>query len=219
MYETIHREQSWLQYSKVHQRWRQEAIYYTDLEAPSCQMNRNWPYRYTDYNTAFAENRSLSESVQSPTHIECSSVFPSQETGTDAISSSHAKFKQFFMFFFLFLIYNFSCEGSFSFGQSSKHLSADHLRCDHRRFNMATSVGLVSYILEALGPRGELLTANEFSRATLCATCENRDTKLHKLIFACHNLACKPPQNASTRTTLGHFQTVRLRANSGQTES
>ena len=85
-----------MQYSKVHQRWRQEAIHYTVLEAPSCQMNRNllyryrnltnryrnWPYRYTDYSTPFAENRSLSESMQSPTHTECSTVFPSQETGT-----------------------------------------------------------------------------------------------------------------------------------------
>ena len=44
------------------------------------------------------DNRSLSHSTQSPTHIECSSVFPSQETGTDTFSSSHAKFKQFFMF-------------------------------------------------------------------------------------------------------------------------
>ena len=60
--------------------------------------------------------------------------------------------------------------------------------------------------------------ANEFSRATLCATCENRVTKLHKPDFTCHNLACKPPRNARTRTTLGHFETVRLRANSGRTE-
>ena len=52
----------------------------------------------------FAENRSLLESMQSPTHIECSSVFPSQETGTlYTFSSSHAKFKLFF-FFFLFSI-------------------------------------------------------------------------------------------------------------------
>ena len=110
--ETIHWEQSWLQYSKVHHRWRQEAIHYTLLEALSCQMNRdrpyrcrtltcqyrNWPCRYTDHSTPFAENRSLSESMQSPTHIECSSVFPSQETGTDTFSSSHPKFKQFFFF-------------------------------------------------------------------------------------------------------------------------
>ena len=94
----------------VHQRWGQEAIHYTVLEAPSCQMNRNWlyryrnwryryhnwpyrhcnwpyrfrnwpyrhrnwPYRYSDYSTPFAVNRYLSESMQLPTHIECSSGF------------------------------------------------------------------------------------------------------------------------------------------------
>ena len=110
VYETIHWEKSWLQSSKVHQRWRQEAIHYTVLEAPSCQMNRNWPYRYrncpyryrnclyryTDYSTPFAVNPSLSESMQSPKHIECSSVFPSQETGTNTFSSSQAKFQQLF---------------------------------------------------------------------------------------------------------------------------
>ena len=51
-----------------------------------------------------------------------------------------------------------SCEGSFLFDQSSKRLSADRLRCEHRRFCMVTSVGLVSYIFADQGPRGELLT-------------------------------------------------------------
>ena len=60
--------------------------------------------------------------------------------------------------------------------------------------------------------------ANKFSCATLYAACENHATKLHKPIFSCHNLACKPPQNACMRTTLGHFQTARLQINSGQTE-
>ena len=44
----------------------------------------------------FAVNQSLSESMQSATHIECSSVFPFQETRTDTFSLSHAKFHQFF---------------------------------------------------------------------------------------------------------------------------
>ena len=62
--------------------------------------------------------------------------------------------------------------------------------------------------------------ANEFSRATLSATCENHVTKLHKpIIFACHNLACKRPPSARTCATLGYFQTVCLRASSRQTES
>ena len=73
----------------------------------------------------------------------------------------------------VFPFFQFSCEGSFFFGQSSKRLSADHLRCEHRRFYMVTSVGLVPYILADLGPRGVLLTKQTsflFSRATLCAT-------------------------------------------------
>ena len=57
---------------------------------------RNWPCRYTDYSMPFAVNRSLSVSMQSPTHIECSSVFPFQETGTNTFSSSQARFQQFF---------------------------------------------------------------------------------------------------------------------------
>ena len=52
---------------------------------------------------------------------------------------------------------NFFCKGSFFFGQYSKCLSADCLRCERRRFYKVTSVGLVSYILADLGPRGELL--------------------------------------------------------------
>ena len=57
-----------------------------------------------------------------------------------------------------FSLINFSCEGSFFFGQSSKRLSANHLRCEHRRFYKVTSVGLVLYILADLGPHGKLLT-------------------------------------------------------------
>ena len=51
-----------------------------------------------------------------------------------------------------------SCEGSFFFGQSSKRLSADRLRCEHRCFYMVTSIGLVLYILTDLGLHGKLLT-------------------------------------------------------------
>ena len=35
--------------------------------------------------------------MQSPTHIECSLVFPSQETGTNTFSLSRGKFKQSFL--------------------------------------------------------------------------------------------------------------------------
>ena len=60
---------------------------------------------------------------------------------------------------------------------------------------------------------------NKFSHATLCTAFENHITKLHKLIFTCHNLACKPPWNICLHMTPGHFQTVHLQANSRQTES
>ena len=77
------------------------------------------------------------------------------------------------------LFFNFSREGSYFFGQSSKHLSADHHRCEHRDFYKVSSVGLVSYILADQRPRGELLTKQtSFFRATLCVTCENRITKI-----------------------------------------
>ena len=86
---------------------------------------RNWSYRYTDYSTSFVVNQSLSEFMKSLTHIDCSSGFLSQETGTDtflwAMQSSSS-----------FSLYQFLLQGSFFFGQSSKSLSADHLRCEHK---------------------------------------------------------------------------------------
>ena len=137
------------------------------------------------YSTLFAVNRPLSESLQSPTHIECSSGFLSQETRTDTFSSSHVRSPNSSSLF------QFFCEGSFlsslfwggggrgegegGGGQSSKRLSGNRLRCEHRRFYMVTSVGLVSCILADLGPSGELLTKQT---SFLCAACENRITKL-----------------------------------------
>ena len=41
----------------------------------------------------------FNQSMLSPTHVECSSVFRSQETGTDKFPSIHAKFQQFFLLF------------------------------------------------------------------------------------------------------------------------
>ena len=50
--------------------------------------------------------------------------------------------------------------------------------------------------------------ANKFSYATLHVVWKNCTTKLHKFIFACHNLVCKPPWNARMHMTLSHLQTV-----------
>ena len=90
--------------------------------------------------------------MQLLTCIECSLGFLSQEIGTDTFSSSRAKFQQFF------IISISLARVAFSFSQSWKRLLADCLRCEHRRFNMTTSEGLVSYILADLGPHGDLLT-------------------------------------------------------------
>ena len=92
--------------------------------------------------TPFALNRSLSESVSSPIHVECSSGFLSKESGTGIFSSSHAKFHQF--------------------------------------FPLSVSA-MLAYSLVNL--RNVLPLADDFSRATLCAACENRVTKLHKPIL------------------------------------
>ena len=128
-------------------------------------MNRNWPYRYctwlyryADYSMRFTLNQSLSESMQVPTHIAWSSVFPSQETGTDTCSSSHAKFQQVFPLSISLARVAFSLvnlQNIFPLIASGVNTDA---RCEHRRFYMATSMRLVSYILTEIGPCGELLS-------------------------------------------------------------
>ena len=107
----------------------------------------------------------------------------------------------------------FCCEGNFFCGQSLKRLSADRLRCEHRRFYMVTSVKLVLYMYTRR-PRTAWRThkENKFSCAILWAACQNRVMKFRTHIFVCHNLTCKPPQNAHMHKTLGHFQTVSLPA-------
>ena len=96
-------------------------------------------------------NQSLSESLQSPTHIECSLVFLPKK-------SEPIHFLRAIRSCISFPFINFSCVDSFFFDQSSKHLSADHLRYEHGHSYMATSVGLVSYILADQGQRDELPT-------------------------------------------------------------
>ena len=116
------------------------------------------------------------------------------------LHSNHAKFYQFFPFI------NFSCEGSFFFSQPSKCLSADRLRCEHRRFYTCTYVGIVPfvpYIFAGLGPHGELLT----KRTSFLVQPSARLTRI--VLRNCQaNLACKSTRNPCVRATLGHFQTV-----------
>ena len=107
----------------------------------------------------------------------------------------------------VFLFINFSCKGSFFFGQSLKHLSADCPRCEHRCFYTATSNQTCSVLTRT--PRMPWRTshrAKEFSRSTLCAACKNRDTKLRTPIFTCHNLTCKPQQTQACARHEAIFQ-------------
>ena len=100
----------------------------------------------------------------------------------------------------VFPFINFSCQGSFFFGQSSKCLSADCLRCEHTYLQTWRTSH----------------KANKFSRVSPCMSCQNCVMKLRKPIFTCHYPLCKPPQKAHMHATLGHFQMDHLRANSGQ---
>ena len=101
----------------------------------------------------------------------------------------------------VFPLINFSCRGSFFFGQSSKHQTC-FVHTRRLRTMWWTSHN-----------------TDEFPHVNLCTACKNCPMKLRKPIFTCHNLACKPPQNACMHATQDHFQTVRFRGNSGQTES
>ena len=119
-------------------------MHYTVLEAPSCQMNRYWPYQYRNqlyrYRAVLVHTlqyafhgKWISTGVYAiTTHIESSSVFTSQETQTVPT---------------VFPFINFSCKGSFLFDQSSKRLTTDLLRCEHRHFYTITSVELLSLSL------------------------------------------------------------------------
>ena len=83
--------------------------------------------------------RSISDS---PHQNSC--FYPQMQTLTENLSSPISLHVHVFI--------NFSFEGSFFFGQSSKRLSADGLRYEHRRFYTVTSIGLVSCILADQGP-------------------------------------------------------------------
>ena len=78
--------------------------------------------------------------MQSPTHVECSSIFSFPRNRNQYIFFEPCEVPAVFPYF------SFSCKGSFFFGQSLKRLSG-RLRCEHRRFHMNTLVGLVSYAL------------------------------------------------------------------------
>ena len=127
-----------------------------------------------------------------------------------------------FISFFPYI--NFSCWGCLFFGQSSKLFFFFFFPLITSGVKTDASTWLLSS--DCFGhtrrPRTAWKTshkADKFSRAIQCTGCENRVMKLRKPIFACHKFARKPPQNALMRVTLGHFQTVRLQDNSGQTES
>ena len=144
-------------------------------------------------------------------------VLPFQETGTYIFSWSHAEFQQLFMFFPLSISL---ARIAFSLVNLQNIFQLIASGMNTRCFYMVTSVGLVLYMLADLGQHGELLTKRMIFLVQPSARLVRiAFMKLPKPIFDRHNFACKPPQNACMHTTLGHFQTVRLRTNSGQTES
>ena len=167
-------------------------------------------YRYTDYNTPFAVNRSLSLCSRGHTLSVPRFFLPKKSELIHFFQPCEAST--------VFACFNFSCEVNFFFRQSLKRLSADRLRCEHNASTWLLPSDLFRTYSQTLDCVANF-SQNKFSRATFCATCENRVTKLRKPIFACHNLAYKPPRNTRTRATQGDFQTLRLQANSGQTES
>ena len=94
VYEIMHWEQSWLQYVQrstptleaggnwyTTQCWKPcvvEALCRSQMDHNWLHQYHNWLYWYTDYSTPFTVNQSLSDyNMQSPTYIECYSVFPS----------------------------------------------------------------------------------------------------------------------------------------------
>ena len=139
-------------------------------------------------------------------------MFLSQETVTDTFFFEPCEVPALFPFT------NFSCEGSFSFGKSWKCLFADRLKCEHRHFDMATSVGLVSYILEDLGPHGELLTKQTSFLMQRYAQLAKIASWNFTSLFSPAAIRLQAPTNR-TCAALGHFQTICLYANSGQIES
>ena len=138
--------------------------------------------------------------MQSPTHTNCSLVFPSQETGTSTLSSSHVKFQLFFPSLARVAVSLVNLQEVFQ-------LIASGVNTD------------VSTWLHTRRSRTACWTshkANKFPCATLCVACENRVMKLCTPIFPCHNIVCKPQQNAHMCTTLGLFKMVRSQPTQGK---
>ena len=147
-------------------------------EAHSCQMICNWPYWYTTY--AFRGKSIFS--LYSLTHTGCSSAyFPGNGNRNIFFRACRVA----------------TTVHVLPFCPSSKHLSADRVRHEHRRFYMATSVKLILFILADLKDHMANLSQNKrvFSFNPLCSL-KNRLYQTPQPIFACYNLACKPPRNA-----------------------
>ena len=184
------------------------------LEAPSCQINRKWPYQYKYYSTPFPVNRSQCSHRHILSHLQ---YFPLQETGTVTFSSSYAKLFFFKLEFFPSSIslaraaFSWSIFGTtFSWPPQAQTqtLLLDYLR--------------LTCFVQTHRPRTEWRTSHKaklhFFKQPSARLARNAFMKLHKPSFACHNLPCKPPWNALVHVTTGHFQMIHLQANSGQTE-
>ena len=143
-------------------------------------MNRNWPYRYRNWPYRYTRlqytfrGKSISVYAIDDTHwLSVLRFFipkkPEPIHFLRALWSSNS-----------FPFISSSCQRSLFFGRSSKRLSAANFRYENRRVFMTTFVGLVSYILVNLGPLGELLTKQTYTRLVWIALQNFRVTKLRK---------------------------------------
>ena len=132
------------------------------------------------------------------THVECSSVFPSQYIFFEPCEVPT-------VFFLL------------SISLTRAVFSVVNLRNVFQPIASGVNTDASTWLLSS----GLFCTYSQtwdrvvnFSQSNPMRGLREARTKLRKPSFACHNLAYKPPRNARTRATLGHFQTVRLRTNS-----
>ena len=179
-------------------------------------MNCNWLYwycdrlyRYTDYSTPFV----VIQSMQSPTHIECSPVFLSQETGTNAFFSSHAKIKQFFPWSISLARVAVSLVSL----QNIFQLITSGVNTDASTWLLLLGLFLYSYILADLGLHGELRKQTSFlvlPYAQLVKIVLQNFTSL--FLPATFLLASLHEMHTCARQ--GQFQIICCQSKSGQTE-
>ena len=147
--------------------------------------------------------------MQSPTHSGCSSGFLFLRNRNRYIFFQPCEVPA------IFPLINLSFEGSLFFGQSSKPLSSDRLRCEHRRSELHGYLRRTSFV-HTRRPWTAWPTshkANEFSRAALCTACENRVTKIR--VWARHQAIFKRYASKLTEDKLNRHKMADVIADGG----